>query len=396
MRTLSQTAVTDGLLQRVKRIAIIAPEFPPDLGGMQRYAWEVAEGLGRLGFQVTVFTMNRSLDGLPATQVEILPCLDGSHWLDKRIIAARARDFDVWHVMNSAWAWVARFVKPVFLTVYGNDFLSPNPVVRPGLRERFNLPFGSRLDLLLAHWLTARSVRKSLPLIDHIFAISRATNDMFLERFPFCRGKTSVTLLGVSDFFLHSGQRAPRRCGPRQLITICRMSERRKNVDMVIRALARLKDVHEFQYAVVGDGPLRPALEQLARALGVSERVTFVGSCSDETLRERLLSSDLFILTSSASRTSVEGFGIVYLEANACGVPVLAARVGGAIEAVDAGRSGMFVDAITPDGLTDALDKFLSGKISFDSESCRAFARQFSWPTILDRILHGYSEIAAR
>src|SRR5580692_1335615 len=104
------------------RIAIVAPEFPPEIGGMQRYAWEVALGLSRRNCSVTVFTKKRSLAGLLPSQLKILPCLMGSRWQDKKVIASRAEDFDIWHVMNAAWIWVAREVQPVFLSVHGNDF----------------------------------------------------------------------------------------------------------------------------------------------------------------------------------------------------------------------------------------------------------------------------------
>jgi len=374
------------------RIAIIAPEFPPDIGGMERYSWEIAHGLARQGCTVTVFTIKRSLVKLISSSVEILPCLMGHRWFDKKIIAARARDFDIWHVTNAAWAWVAQEVTPVFVSIHGNDFLYPNVTVRLGLRERFHLPWSSQLDFFLGKRLTALTMRKSLSRVRHVFANSGSTEALFLARFPFCKCKTTVGYVGVSNFFLHSPPRAPRKPPPHNLITICRLSERRKNVDVVLHSLAILKNDFKFLYFIIGDGYLRPGLERLAQHLGLSDRVVFVGECSDDALRERLLDSDLFILTSSASPKTVEGFGIVYLEANACGVPVLAAKIGGAVEAVTDGSSGMLVDAVTPNTLAAALAKILSGNSHFDRESCKAFAREFSWDKVVNRIMARYAE----
>jgi phosphatidyl-myo-inositol dimannoside synthase len=377
------------------RIAILAPEFPPEIGGMQRYAWETAKGLAKRDFAVTVFTRRKSLAGLDWHDFEILPCLEGSRWHDLETIKSRADDFDLWHVMNAAWAWVALEVDPVFVSVHGNDFLDPNRVVRLVLRDRFRLPFGSRLDFSLAKWMTESFMRKAFAKVVHVFANSSPLEALFLGRFPFCRGKTSVTHVGVSDFFFEA---APPLCGakrPPHLITVCRLSERRKNVDVVLHALSRLKSTYDFRFSVIGDGLLRPSLEQLTRELGLSEHVAFLGACSDERLRHHLVGSDLFILTSSATPKTVEGFGIVYLEANACGVPVLAARIGGAIDAVAEGRSGMFVDAPTPQALAEALSNFLSGETRFDANECRAFAQEFSWPNVLERIIRRYGDVVA-
>jgi glycosyltransferase involved in cell wall biosynthesis len=374
------------------RIAILAPEFPPEIGGMQRYAWEIACGLAEREFAVTVFTRQRDLNGIDPHSFEIVPCLQGSHWQDREIIRSRAREFDLWHVMNAAWAWIALETSPVFVSVHGNDFLDPNRVVRLGLRDRFKVPFGSRLDHALARWMTMSAMRKAFKRVMHVFVNSKPMEALFLDRFPNCQGKTTVTHVGVSESFLSSKIGAAATSWPPRLITISRLDEPRKNVDVVLRALACLKDAFDFRYSIIGDGCLRPGLERLARDLGLSERVAFLGVCSDERLQRELVDSNLFILTSAASPQSVEGFGIVYLEANACGVPVLAARVGGAVEAVSEGRSGMFVDMITPESIADAVGRFLSGAVRFDANECREFAQEFAWPTLMERIVRRYEE----
>ena len=88
---------------------------------------------------------------------------------------------------------------------------------------------------------------------------------------------TSIGLVGVSgDFFDGVYTEDPSRV-PR-LITVCRLSEPRKNVDAVLRALAELKDEYPFSYTIVGDGPLRQGLEQLSRELGLVDRVIRITS----------------------------------------------------------------------------------------------------------------------
>jgi glycosyltransferase involved in cell wall biosynthesis len=125
-----------------------------------------------------------------------------------------------------------------------------------------------------------------------------------------------------------------------QLLSVTRLVPGEpKGIELVLRALAELPLLGDASYVVVGDGPARPVLRQLADALGLGQRVYFAGGVDDGE-RDRLLAGcDLFVLPSSN-----EGFGIVYLEAMAHAKPCLAARVGGAPEVVLDEQTGLLVE----------------------------------------------------
>ncbi|WP_030008219.1 glycosyltransferase [Picosynechococcus sp. NKBG042902] len=176
-----------------------------------------------------------------------------------------------------------------------------------------------------------------------------------------------------------------------RFITICRLSDQRKNIDLVIKALSNIKSFVDFEYTIIGDGFLRPNLEKLVADLGLSENIKFTGKVTKSEIREYLHNSDLFILTSSSSKKNVEGFGIVYLEANACGVPVLAAKEGGSAEAIQPGINGFFVNDISVNSLTKVLSDFIKGKYQFNRDSCRNFANQYNWSNITDKIISIYN-----
>lgn len=112
--------------------------------------------------------------------------------------------------------------------------------------------------------------------------------------------------------------------------------------------------------------------------------MNFSGFVSDRELSRLLSESDLFVLTSSVDMYSHEGFGIAYIEANAAGIPVLAARLAGAIEAVEEGVSGWFVDSPDCAEIAQQLDRYFSGEVVFDSEACKRHARKFSWDTVVE------------
>jgi phosphatidylinositol alpha-1,6-mannosyltransferase len=136
----------------------------------------------------------------------------------------------------------------------------------------------------------------------------------------------------------------------------------RKGHDAVIRCLPELrKRFPDLVYVIAGDGPHRPHLESLAERLGVLPLVRFLGRVPEENLAPLYAASDVFIMVSSECRDSnnVEGFGIVYLEAGACGVPVIAGTDGGVPDAVVDGETGILVDPKDSAGLQEAITRLL-------------------------------------
>jgi len=175
-----------------------------------------------------------------------------------------------------------------------------------------------------------------------------------------------------------------------QLLTVSRLSEPRKNVDKVIQALAQLSVSTDFRYTIIGDGSFKLQLEILVNKLGLEDKISFLGRQPTEKVIESMHQADLFVLPSSTLPDSHEGFGIVYLEAAACGTPSLATRQAGAIEAIGDGKSGFFVSDPTVNNIKDALQSFLDGQINFNGDSCRHFAEQFTWQKVVEKALPFY------
>lgn len=142
------------------------------------------------------------------------------------------------------------------------------------------------------------------------------------------------------------------------LLTVARMSELYKGHDTMLRAMPLIKArVPNVRWVVVGEGSLRPYYERMAGTLGVRDAVQFTGALS-HTERDKLLEScDLFVMVSRDRKIDGggEGFGLVYLEANAFGKPVVAGRAGGAIDAVVDGVTGILVDPESELELAEAV-----------------------------------------
>jgi phosphatidylinositol alpha-1,6-mannosyltransferase len=145
------------------------------------------------------------------------------------------------------------------------------------------------------------------------------------------------------------------------LLTVSRLVSR-KGIDTVLCALpALLEEFPALRYRVGGQGPDRENLEALARQLGVSEAVEFLGFIRDDELPELYRSASIFVMPAreEVEAPSVEGFGIVYLEASASGLPVVAASSGGAVEAVRHGETGLLIPPDDPAQLNEALGRLL-------------------------------------
>jgi phosphatidylinositol alpha-1,6-mannosyltransferase len=114
-------------------------------------------------------------------------------------------------------------------------------------------------------------------------------------------------------------------------------------------------------YAIAGEGWERTYLEQLVAEHGVGDAVQFRGTPTDTELVECYQQCDLFALPNRQVGWDFEGFGMVLLEAQACGKPVIAGRSGGTSEAMDPDSTGELVDCDTPDALAEAAIRLLEG-----------------------------------
>lgn len=170
----------------------------------------------------------------------------------------------------------------------------------------------------------------------------------------------------------------------RLLLTVGNLVER-KGHDTVIRALSLLtKQGQDVVYLIVGDGPNRAALEQLAASLGMADRVVFLGRVNTPDLPLLYSAADIFIMVSRErlEHCDVEGFGIVFIEAAACGIPSIGGRSGGISDAVVDGVTGLLVDPLDVAEVARSIDVLLANRDLArrlgDAARYRA-ASQFSW-----------------
>ena len=207
------------------------------------------------------------------------------------------------------------------------------------------------------------SQRRAVERADLVLAVSRDTRAKILNWAALAPERVAILPNTVGVQFTAGDRTAARgRFGLASetiLLSVGRLAptERYKGHDLVIAALPQLVAAgHQILYLIAGDGADRDRLQRLAQDLGVAARVRFLGQVAAAALPDLYRAADLFVLPSTG-----EGFGIVFLEAMACGTPALGLAVAGATDALADGRLGI---AASPEDFAAALSRQLAAETS--------------------------------
>jgi len=382
------------------KIGLVAPFFLPEIGGANLYCYELARALGGLGHEVHVFSIPGALED-PAYQLH--PIL--TRILERDILALLQHEMDVWHSLFFYHAPLALHHPKVFATVHGDDGFSfqlhyqlpKRDALTRTLLWRLPTSLKSRTDALLKKLefvYNRRIYQKAVTKLAGIITVSSFTRDRFGERYRGAAGKSTIIPPGVSERFFGPH---PGRHPHSHLLTVTRLDEgdRIKNVHNVISALGHLKNRYDFYYQIVSGtvtGGYKAELENMIRDLGLIDSVAIVGRKTDQELLDLYHDTGLFILVSYSEAKNFEGFGIVFLEANACGVPVLTSRDGGMRDYVVDGENGILVETHDVKGIEAALVRYFEGRDHFDADAIRAKPEPYRWMHIAERVAALYQE----
>ena len=165
--------------------------------------------------------------------------------------------------------------------------------------------------------------------------------------------------------------------------------QRRKGHDMTLRALARLRQtMPRVRYVIVGAGPHQAQLEADAATLGVTDIVHFAGPASEVDLPRWYTAADVFVMPNRSDGVDFEGFGIVFLEAAAAGLPVIGGLSGGVPEAVEDAVTGRLVDGANLEAITHAMGAYAESAEERRIAGARGRIRtvqQFTWDIVAAR-----------
>ena len=170
---------------------------------------------------------------------------------------------------------------------------------------------------------------------------------------------------------------------PHRIISVAHL-KKVKGLDYLIKAMpAVLKDFPDAEFVLVGDGPERKNLENLAHSLGLGGRVKFKGALPHSQVAQELAKAEVFVLPSLA-----EGFGIAVVEAMAAGLPVIASRVGGITDIIQHNHNGLLIEPESPQAIADAVIKLFTnpGLAQTLTQNARRNTNRYSWQNISEKI----------
>jgi len=229
---------------------------------------------------------------------------------------------------------------------------------------------------------------------DLVIANSENTRQIVRNLCPTARIECIHPGVEVADFARTVGEVERYRAQwpwPRDTVIVCTLArmEPRKNHAAVIRAVSQLRR-EGLSIALVcgGDGPEKDALVGLARSLGVGDSVLFTGSIAEREKPLMYCASDIYAMPSVQVGEMIEGFGIVFLEAAAAGLPVVCGNSGGQPEAVLDGRTGWVVDGRRMESVVGAIKRLVrdAAERARMGQAARVWAAEHDWANAVGRI----------
>lgn len=365
-------------------------DFPPDIGGIQTYSWEVTRRLVARVERLEVVAPRRpradTVDQkvpFPVTRVPGRPDLLPLSALPVVPFRAYQQQTDI--ALHAQWQTVGASVlsraltghpRAIVCAAHGRELLFNPTTEGSGLDTAYN-----RLrDRLLAQ-------------VDLLVPVSHYTAGLLHDR-GVSPDRTHVLPNGTDPEHFRPLDGAPlrQRLGLEArpvLLTVGRLVPR-KGIDTVLRALPTIAEaVPDVAYLVVGTGPDQSRLTRIAERHHVRDRVRFVGQLGHDRLPLYYSAADLFVMPARTSPPDVEGFGLVFLEANACGTPVIGARTGGIPDAIRDGDTGLLVPPADPDALAEAAVRVLTTPTLADAlgrQGRHRVVNEANWDAIVERL----------
>jgi phosphatidylinositol alpha-1,6-mannosyltransferase len=285
----------------------------------------------------------------------------------------------MWLPDGAACRWALKGTAiPYFVAAHGTEVFEDFTTVRNSVRT------------VLARRLKRRVFHDA----EKVFPVSQYTRKAVLEE---AGGKDTGVITvnnGVNSMIFKKTagnsnvQARYRPRGERILLTVTRLYPY-KGVDRMLESLPAISQaVPDVKYLIVGEGPDRQRLEDLTARLGLQAQVSFLGRLALSEIVELYNLADLFVMLSREEPPDVEGFGLVFLEAAACGLPSVGGRSGGIPDAIEDGKSGWLVDPVNIEAIAATIIDLLKSpeRLERASEVCLSTAPQKSWERAADRI----------
>ncbi len=374
-----------------KSIIIFSEDFPPNYGGIAQWAAGIAKSLHRMSYSVQVLTRHISTDAEISQSQESYPVIQvhGNRWRQLRSYYAlramkalynREKAPDV--VIATTWN-IARGITGI-LKKHGTKLI----VVVHGLEVTRKMNWMKRV------WLI-----NTLKSAHQVIAVSNFTRDRVISQHHIPQDKIITLPNGVDPDRFHPLadvsilQKRFSLVDKKIILTLARLQER-KGHDKVIEALPMIiKEVPNAHYLISGvkKGAFYQKISQQVKNMGLESHVTFTGYVEPDEINLFYNFCDVYIMPSRELKKNgdTEGFGITFLEANACEKPVIGGRSGGVVDAIENGITGYLVDPLDVEEIANKLTLLLTNDQHahlLGQQGRQRILKNYTWDAVASRI----------
>lgn len=352
-------------MRKLSRILCFATEIFPKFGGIQKYNFLFANALSELYGNENVVLVPSSSDYEP----------ERSYYKFKVVFSKGVVKSGFLKIFNplikaiNSLFMLIRYRPSIVFMGHIDQALIPFVFSRLLLRKVVLLTYGSevwnKLNIFKL-WVLRNT--------DAVCVISKYTAQKLEEKGV--KGKKIFMVPNAIDFDIFKPKKKNSNLMKKLnlkddfvLLTVGRMdkSEQHKGHDIAIEALSFVvNNYKKIRYLIVGNGDDAPRLKEIAIDLGVMDFINFIGNVSESELVDYYNLCDVYLMPNRIevkNGVSIgEGFGIVFLEANACGKPVIAGNRGGSVEAVIDGYNGLIVDSLSKEDVADKIKLLIENK----------------------------------
>jgi len=350
---------------------IVTRSFPPELGGMQSLMWGLTKEMSK-NFMIKVFAdyqkNHKEFDQQENFSIERV---GGIKFLRKIRKA---------HLIN-------QFLKENKVQGIFADHWKSLELIKTD-KKKYCLIHGKEINHQKGSSLNKRVV-KVLNNVEVVIANSEYTKNLAVNN-GVNNEKVKVINPGVNPAkelnknSLEKVESLLKVKTPR-LITVSRF-DKRKNHEKVIMALRNLKQKYpDIVYICIGYGDEERNLKKLVQELNLSAQVMFFKNISDDLKNALVAKSNIFVMPSIIHKTSVEGFGIAYIEAAQYGVPSLGGKDGGATDAIQHDKTGLICDGNDLENIYSSLNMMIENKKYLElGKNAKKLASKFNWSNTIE------------
>jgi phosphatidylinositol alpha-1,6-mannosyltransferase len=350
---------------------IVTRAFPPELGGMQSLMWGLTKEMSK-NFMIKVFAdyqkNHKEFDDKESFSIERVGGIKFLRKIRKaQLINEFVKESKVQGIIADHWKSL--------------ELIKSN-------KKKYCLIHGKEINHPKESSINTRLI-KVLNDTEKVIANSEYTKNLAIDK-GVDKNKIVVINPGVNPAeelnkkSLEKVERLLKIKTPR-LITVSRF-DKRKNHEKVIMALRNLKQQYpDIIYICVGYGDEENNLKKLVQELDLSSQVMFFKDISDDLKNSLLAKSDIFVMPSIIHKTSVEGFGIAYVEAAQYGVPSLGGKDGGATDAIDHNKTGLICDGNNLDDIYSSLNSMIENKKYLEfGKNAKDYVSKFQWSKVIE------------